>query len=268
MNLERILQHKAILVWALRIGAKTVERVKKGEQDAELPVDNSDRRLAVIEELLGELDMQGGPGLEGTPMGDMVARQVYKAEDGTPLDVESLDEMLRDIGVDAPPGAMGDWTLDQRREVYAYVGFVRQALLNGANDGVILAPEFIERGWFTAQTSDDLRAEMLERPLEDHEIDAALSKGPWSVYSPGGPSDDWTVRKYAATVSDGDREADVVIEHGKFGQLDRARLIAANLNLIELGLAKCAEAQANLREDVAGLMAETELSTDGVHAPL
>lgn len=230
MNLERILQHKGVIVWALRIGAKKLESVKKGEQDAELPTVAADHRLAVIEELLGELDMQGGPGLEGTPMGDMVAGQVYRAEDGTPLDVGSLDEMLRRVGVDAPPGAMGGWTLEERREVYAWVKSETEAILNSVPfDDRASYPDVIEEGWVRR----DMIAEVLERPLEEEDIDAALEQGPWGVGSPdpmNPASDEWAIRKTDPA------DPALFIEHAqRFGQLDRARLVAANLNLIELG---------------------------------
>jgi hypothetical protein len=230
VNLERILQHKGVIVWALRIGAKKVESVKKGEQDAELPTAASDHRLAVIEELLGELDMQGGPALEGTPMGDAVAAQVYRAEDGTPLDVDSLDEMLRRVGVDAPLGKVGEWSLDQRRAVYAWVKGEQERILNlGPEEEAEKLPDVIDPMWCRGND------EILEHPLDPDEVDAAIAKGPWFVAAgdPQNPaSDEWAIRKDDPADSTG---ATYVEHPQQYGQLDRARLIAANLNLIELG---------------------------------
>lgn len=242
MNLERILQHKGVIVWALRHGAKKVESVKKGEQDAELPTAASDQRLAVIEELLGELDMQGGPGLEGTPMGDAVAAQVFKAEDGTPLDVGNLDEMLRRVGVDAPPGALGEWSLDQRREVYAWIKEETQNILNDVPaDDRCDFPDLIEGAWVK-----NAGGATLEDPRTEAEVDELVMKGPWGVFSVAPDSDEWAIRKDNPE----DRTGATYVEHPqKYGQLDRARLVAANLNAMEATsatiLERAGEASAN-----------------------
>lgn len=230
MNIERILRHKHVLLAALKAYEKRVKKVNSEEADLELDDSDSDDRLAVIEELRDELSGNVGKGLEGTPMGDVVASQVYVADDGQLLTVEALDEMLRTIGVDAPPDAIGEWSLDKRKEVYAYVRAYSEALLNGRDGSDVEEPAFILEAWYTIESTDEL----LEQALSEEEIEKFIARGPWGVVAPDPSKDEWAIRKTIPYAPDPDSPI-IVEHHQKFGQLDRAMLIAANLNAIALG---------------------------------
>lgn len=229
MNLERIWQHRGVLITALGVYKKRVEKNKKDDEELELDSDDAVHRLDVIEELLGELKGVQGPTLEGTPMGDAIAGQVYQAEDGTPLDVDSLDSMLRTVGIDAPVGAIGEWKLEKRREVYAWITGERRRLLAGKpiTEAESL-PDVIDEAWSGDPAADEPALEQQRTP---EEVDALLSGGPWGVHASGPPgADEWALRR---TNPSADFEADHTVEYPqKFGQLDRARLIAANLNAL------------------------------------
>lgn len=241
MNLERIMRHKGVLLTALKVYEKQLEKVDKTEDDLEV-VSNTSTILAKIEELRGELQDQVSLGMEGTPMGDQVAAQVYVAEDGQSLTVDHLDAMLKTVGVDAPLEEIGTWDLAIRQDVYRWILATQQHVLDGKPlaDG----PEFpvvIDDTWVS--DVDDL----LERELSDDEIEKFIELGPWGVVALDASKDDWTVRKIER---DGDVET--ITDHPqKYGQVDRARLIAANLNAIELGRTRRDPAPAEASEPVA-----------------
>lgn len=228
LNVERIWRHRAVILAALSAYEVRVKKVNKEEEALELESDDSADRLEIIEELRAEFRADtpsSGTGIEGTPMGDALAAQVFKADDGTSLDVDALDEMLRRLDIDAPLGPLGEMSLDTRKEVYAWVKAVAQAKIDGVD--VPLPPQVLRDEWFLGRDeAKEIEEAQLEHPLSDDEIEQWITKGPWGVHGDG-PSDEWAIKRPT------EKDNEVIVHPEKYGQLDRARLIAANLNRIE-----------------------------------
>lgn len=237
MNVERVWRHRRIILAALKAYEKGLNKLAKDAENLEVEEEDADYRLAVIEELRSEFDPShaGGPALEGTPMGEAVTAQVMQDDDGTSLTVDVLDELLRGVGIDAPVDHIGAWTLEQRKVVHAFVKARQVAILD---DGVQpVRPEIIAEEWVTDKDA------LLERELAADEVDAALGGGPWGVRAAPGASpaeEEWQVfmRAGSQIVEDGKLVETIgdTTHAQTYGQIDRARLIAANLNLIERGM--------------------------------
>lgn len=237
MNVERIWRHRGVILAALKTYEKRLEKLNKDEAELEVDSDDSEDKLAIVEELRAEFNpaaaAASGPGIEGTPMGDAIAGQIYRAEDGTALTVESLDAMLGQVGVDAPLDVVSAWTLEQRREAYTYVRDLTRLILDGREVDDIDPPAFVDRAWITKSSNGAL----LEREMTEEELERRIGAGPWGVHQadPRDPANaEWAIRR----LDPADETGATYLEHPQmFGQLDRARLIAANLNEREATLA-------------------------------
>lgn len=224
-NADRVFAFRGLVLTALKVYQREVEKVIKGEKSIESDTSDTESILERIELLRGEFVDQKTLNLEGTPLGDMIGGLTLRDDDGTVLTVENLNDLLMRIGVDAPMDHIGAWTLDQRKVVNAYRKARELFVVGEAPEPAL--PDIISDTWL--RTTD-----LLETPLSDEAIDEAMNEGPWKVQadanakSPG--EADWEVLKQLP-----DAEGTTTTSHGMFGQLDRARLIAANLNIIERG---------------------------------
>lgn len=251
MNLDRIVAHRGVLITALGYYGKQLEKIKKLEEDAELETNDTDRKLGIIEVLKSEFVDQRGLLLEGTPMGDSMTEAAYTDGDGAVLSADNLERMLERVGVDAPFESITAWTLNQRKDVRAFCEARLQAVLDDAPMPDLIP--LLSEAWLVS--GDPL----LEGAMPDAEVEAFISAGPWGVRSVPGASpsdpDDWQV--YAKAHEHNGVQVDERVHGQTYGQLDRARLVAANLNAIERGKALAAahatDAPTADREEVAGV---------------
>lgn len=249
-NSDRIWQHRGLLLTALKFYAKGVEKIIKGETEIEADTHDTERKLEIVELLRAELaDPDSQLRLEGTPMGDVIGEMTLKDEDGSVLTADSVEAMLRRVGIDAPFDHVTAWTLDQRKMINAYRKAREQFLLGEAPEPTL--PDIISSEW--------VKNDVLERDLTDEEVDTLIEQGPWNVRTdpnaatPG--EAEWEIIRPAVPGDDADEKSDdfdgTIIWAERYGMLDRARLIAANMNIIERGKqARADEAEAGAGEKV------------------
>jgi hypothetical protein len=235
LNVDKILAHRAAILTAFTVYIKLLEAVKKKEDEAEVETDDTERRIEIMKMLKTEFADQRGMLLEGTPMGDQATVSHFTTDDGTVLTGEVVNELLESVGIDAPLEHIARWTLEQRKVVHAFVKARQIALLDDTEMPAF--PNVIDPAWVTD------RDMLLEKEMAPEEIDAWLARGPWGVRhtpSVAVAEEDWQIYlPRGARIIEGTTEVRAIGETTQaqtYGQIDRARLIAANLNTIEQGL--------------------------------
>ncbi len=255
-NFDKIIAHRGVVLTAIKFYKKQLEKIEKLEDDAEVDTDDTARKIEICDQLCAELVDQRSMLLENTPMGDLLTQEHLKADDGSALTVDAMDEMLQHVYIDAPLDHIVAWTLDQRKQVHAWVKEMERHFLDAEN---VPAPELLDilsPAWIT---DDDA---LLERELSQQEIEKWLLAGPWSLRAdPAAVSPaeaEWQIIRTVKEVSDeGGPLTSVQIRPDMYAALDRAQLIAANLNALAEGKRIMRETSAASTETPAADVAES-----------